>query len=327
MAHYDMIGIGIPFYDIVVPVPVSELERLDLKPGAAVSLPLATGMALAERYGSAAMCGGPAANTLAGAAALGMSCGHIGVLGGDAAGAATRSNLAQRGIDQLYKTAAGMTTPVIYVLVTPDGERSFIVFINNGEDLRPELLPERLETLSGMFYSQLKFLGRGGLTTLFEAPFRRARQHGAQVAYGLQSFNRHSKAAHAMHALVAETATIVIGNDEEMTEFLAGCDHAGSTHEMPGITPAIMLVRTRGRDGVEIRQRGTTIEARPPEAVTDIVDTIGAGDQFAAGFLCGIRHKLPLERCAAIGFRTAARILRQRGGQPPSGTDWRGLAL
>lgn len=315
--QYDIIGFGIAFYDMILSVPAAELQRLNLQPGASKQLPQTTCDALVAQYGATGMCGGPVANTLTGMAALGMKAAQVGAVGADAAGLATQENLRARGIDQFYQVRPETVTPVIYVLVTPDGERSFIYFINSGEDIRRSDIPKNITTLSRMFYSQLKFIGRGGLIPLFRDVFTAAREAGTDVVYGLQSFNRASSFASELRKLARDTATIIIGNDEEMTEFLAD----GQAY------PDKLLVRTRGKEGVEIISAGSSTHIEVPTKIENVVDTIGAGDQFTAGFIYGLQRNLPYEKCALIGFRTAAEILQQRGGQPQIGKNWAHLTL
>lgn len=321
---YELIAIGIPYLDQVINVPDSVIADYALPKGSTGEMPLADCQALAMTYGATACCGGPAANSLTGYAALGGRCAHYGVLVNDVAGDTTKKNFAARGIDHLHSSQRpNLSSPIIYALVTPDGERTFITFKNSAEDILPEEVPNNMGTLGKAILCQIRFIVRGGLLPLFAPVFADCRKAGHHVALSLQAFVSNRPYAPAMREVVNTYATIVFANEAELKEFFDTADTATALQAIPASNTTI-YVMTQGAKGVTVRTAsGCTFYASTP--APHIVDAIGAGDQFAAGFLFGLQRQWPMADCVALGQAAAREILGMVGGQPPVGTDWRHL--
>lgn len=321
---YDLIAIGIPYFDQVINVPDSVIAQYDLPKGGTGTMPLNACKALAQKYGAAECCGGPTANTLAGFTALGGRAAHVGVLANDHAGNITRANLAERGIAHLHDSVrAELTSPIIYALVTPDGERTFVTFKNSAEDILPHEVPQNMGTLGRALLCQIRFILRGDLLPIFGPAFNAARAAGHTVALSLQAFISDTPYSGAIRTAVNDYATLVFANENELKEFFQTTDARAALQDLPA-SNATVYVMTHGAKGVTVRTAtGCAFYTGIP--VDTVVDAIGAGDQFAAGFLYGLLHDLPVAESVALGQACAREILGIVGGQPPTGTSWQHL--
>lgn len=311
---YDVIGIGIPYVDRIVQIPFNIIDVIRDMSGKSDARNLLICQQLADQYGVVEICGGPISNTLTGMAALGARCGHIGVLGDDAAGQAAKQNLAARKIDQLYHSNENLHTPIVYAFVSPDGERHLAGFPNHAGKISNRNLPDTLD--AKIIFCHLRYLGRENLIPVFLPLFEQAKANGSKIVFGLQSFKRSNSYTPDLMELAHDFADIVIGNEEEVEEFIIAQQERSRA----------MIVRTLGDNGVDIIRNGNT-QNFATEKLDSIIDAIGAGDQFAAGFLYGVLNDWELDKSAALGAKTARDILQIRGGQPPVGRDWAKLFL
>jgi sugar/nucleoside kinase (ribokinase family) len=229
--------------------------------------------------------GGQAANVAAWAGALGATARLVAVRADDDAGVIVRGELAKRGVDVHGPT--GSRTGVVVSIVQPDGERTMASDRGSAPQLRPEdIEPDWLECdalhLSG--YSLL-------LEPIADAAERAAtlaRERGARVSVDLSSWTHIGRFRHAMHAAIGRIRPdVVFGNEREW--------------EAIGDIDAAVRVVKRGARGILV---GDDEHAALP---VDPIDTTGAGDALAAGFVVG---------GATLGLEAAARCVGRVGAMP-----------
>jgi sugar/nucleoside kinase (ribokinase family) len=267
--------------------------------------------------------GGSAANTAAGIASLGVRAGFIGKVKNDETGRLFAHDL--KAIDVHYDVAPaedGPATARSFILVTPDGERTMNTYLGACQNLTPEdVNPDTVQASSIVYLEGY----------LWDPPAAK------------EAFRKAVKIAHAAGNKVALTLSDAFCVDRYRDEFL-GLMRDGSLdilfaniHELqslygtsdPGTALAalreekVLGAVTRSAEGALVVSRGET-RAVPAFPVERVVDTTGAGDLFAAGFMAGLVRDLDLADCARLGGLAAAEIISHLGARPQA--DLRDLA-
>ncbi|MGE3769935.1 MAG: carbohydrate kinase family protein [Bdellovibrionales bacterium] len=321
---YDLITFDIPYLDYIVPVSFDDIQALGLPLGSSShKADLNDCLQLAARYGCRAMPGGALSNAAATAAALGHTCAHFGVTGPDEAGDTIRTNFAARGITDLYiRTDESTRSPFLYALLTPDNDRTFATFPGSGDTMLPENLPPELEKKGRIFFGLARVIVRSGADAFLGPLFAAARAQGATVAINLHASKAIDPFAARARDFTTRYGDIVIGNETEFSVYLDTNDPESELHK-PRYDDKT-YVMTRGSKDIFVRT-AEGVQTFPVTPCDQITDSIGAGDNFAAGFLSGILDGQPLEACIQRGHACASEILGIEGGQPPLGADWRHL--
>ena len=250
--------------------------------------------------------GGSAANTIHGLARLGVPSGFIGKVGRDELGSFFLEDMKQAGIaPHLLKSQTDSGRAI--ALVSPDSERTFATFLGAAVELSPEDLTPRL--FEGYQYLHLE----GYLIQnheLMKRAFELAREKGLQVSLDLASFNVVEANLDFLSTVVREYVDILFANEEEAQAF-TGKQPEAALDELANLCEtAIVKV---GKDGSFIK-RGTEKHRIKPIS-SKPVDTTGAGDAYAAGFLYGLVHHKGLDQCGSIGSVLAGKVIEEVGAK------------
>lgn len=311
--QYDVVGICKAYTDEWVRVSDADLSRLGLtKCGSRPANIDEIERILASLPPGRKIAGGPVANTIAGIANLGGWGAFIGKYGDDARGRIFQDDYRQRNVfmDKNKTVIKGGDTACCLVLVTPDGERSFITNQGVSMDLGVNDMPAGLLSSGQFVFFGLPFWHESHLPVLRHAA-RLARQ--ARKVINLQSYDPSIRSADFTRALLAEV-DIVIGN---RTEFQALSNNLGfaDSAELHAKWPhTITWCETSGGDGVHIR--GVEVHFIPTTPVATVTDTTGAGDAFAAGLLYGMARNWGWKKSALLGHRCATDIIVTEGARP-----------
>lgn len=314
-----IIGMGNALTDILVTLPDdSLLAELGLAKG---SMQLVD-FAFSERVLNAAsscrisvMSGGSAANTIHGLAKLGAECSFIGKVSDDRFGEIFGKDMRQASIDPiLFKD--GPQTGRAVALITPDSERTFATYLGSAVKLSADDLSLSLFEGSGYFHVE------GYLVqdhALIERALVLAKEAGLTTSLDLASFNVVAENLGFLQSIVSRYVDIVFANEEESRSFtgLAPEESALKIAEMCRVA----VVKT-GPKGSVVASDGRLLKIGPIDAKR--VDTTGAGDLYAAGFLYGIINGMPLEKCAEAGTLLAARVIEKIGAKIPD-ECWPGI--
>jgi sugar/nucleoside kinase (ribokinase family) len=194
-------------------------------------------------------------------------------------------------------------------LVSPDSERTFATFLGAAIELSAEHL------LSNIF-SKYDFLHIEGYLVqnhaLIETAVKLAKEAGLMVSIDLASYNVVEANKEFLHDIIEKYVDIVFANEEEAKAF-TGKDPDEALHEIGGKCK-IAVVKT-GREGSMVK-RGEDLHKIGIIAVTPI-DTTGAGDLYAAGFLYGLANDKPLQECGRIGALLAGNVIEFMGSKMP----------
>lgn len=318
-ARFDVVAIGNAIVDVIARADDALIAAEGLAKGSMRLIDAAEAARLYEAMGPAVeMSGGSAANTLAGMAALGRRCAFIGQVADDQLGGVFTHDLRTLGV--AYDTpplAGGAPTARCLILVTPDGQRTMNTFLGASHLLGREMIDEALIAVSDILYLE----GYLWDPPLSRAAMRRAidvaRAAGGKVAFTLSDafiIDRHGE---DFRALIAEGLfDILFANEVEICALAEETDFEAAVARIAPQVP--LLVVTRSEKGAIALTGGTRTEVKA-EPIDAVVDTTGAGDLFAAGFLAGHAEGRPVADCLTMGAVCAREIIAQVG--PRAQTD------
>jgi sugar/nucleoside kinase (ribokinase family) len=267
--------------------------------------------------------GGSAGNTAAGVAALGGRAGFIGQVAPDQLGQFYRHDLTAAGVEFITPAAdVGAPTARSMILVTPDGHRTMNTFLGAAQHLPASALDEEQIRNSAIIYLEGYLWDPETPRYAMVRAIEVAREAGRKVAFTLSDIfcvDRHRDGFNQL--LDGRRIDILFANQAEI-EALAGVAHLETA--VAAIAPKVdTLVVTRSEEGA-LALRGSDRADVPAEPIAKLVDTTGAGDLFASGFLVGEARGLGLERSLRLGAICAAEVIQHYGARPEA--DLRALA-
>ncbi|NUR12585.1 MAG: adenosine kinase [Bradyrhizobium sp.] len=267
--------------------------------------------------------GGSAGNTAAGVAALGGRAGFIGQVAPDQLGEFYRHDLTSTGVEFITPASdVGEPTARSMILVTPDGHRTMNTFLGAAQHLPSSALDEGQIRSSAILYLEGYLWDPETPRFAMVRAIEVAREAGRKVAFTLSDtfcVDRHRDGFNAL--LDGGKIDILFANQAEV-EALAGVAHLDSAVDAVRDKVEILVV-TRSEDGALATRGGERADVSA-EAIDKLVDTTGAGDLFAAGFLYGTARGRSLEQSLRLGAIAAAEVIQHYGARPE--TDLKALA-
>ncbi|HSI17678.1 MAG TPA: adenosine kinase [Sphingomonas sp.] len=259
--------------------------------------------------------GGSAANTVAGIAALGGKCGFIGQVAEDQLGDVFAHDIRAAGVSFTTAARAGEpTTARCLIFVTPDGQRTMNTFLGASQFLPASALDREMIASGAILYLEGYLWDpeepRGAMREAIDI----ARNAGRKVAFTLSDVFCISRHGGDFRKLMADgLIDIMFANENEILALMEVEDF--DTAVAQAATQVPLLVVTRSEKGAIAVSGGRTVAA-PAEPIDKVVDTTGAGDLFAAGFLRGQAQGWDLERSLKLGAICAAEIISHVGARP-----------
>lgn len=266
--------------------------------------------------------GSPGVNVVAGVALRGGNAALVGKIASDDHGDFIHKRLTGHGIDYtpVLSSNPDTATTGVLVLTTPDKERSFAFAAGAGMELSPEDVEETMIAQAKIVYlDSYLWLTENGKEAVHHAAAL-SKKSGGMVAVALNDANLIAQNRAGFQKMVAEHADILVGDAKEFMA-LFGTETLEETLEAVKACgcKAALTLGARGAWAIE-GEAATHVPALKIDS-DKIVDTNGAGDQFAAGFLYGIARGKPLEDCAKQGASWASDIIRHMGAEPQVGTN------
>lgn len=272
--------------------------------------------------------GGSAANTAVGVAALGGRACFVGKVADDALGRAFARDIRARGVTfatpaahpraaDEREPAAGPATGRSLVLVTPDGERSMSTYLGAAAQLTGDDLDPAEVAAASVLYLEGYLWDAPGGPALFEAARRAARRASREVAVTLSDPMCVERHRDALLSFVRSGVDVVFANEEEAIALYRASSFAAAAKAMAG--DVRLAVLTRGKKGCLIARGSERIAIEAAAAPIDVVDTTGAGDLHAAGFLYGYTQGTSLERAGRIAAICAGEVVCHAGTRPQTG--------
>ena len=312
----QVIAIGNAIVDVMAPCDDGLIERLGLVRGGMTLVDAARAHELYDAMGPAReISGGSAANTLAGLAALGSKCAFIGQVADDQLGEVFAHDIRAGGIAFETPARAGdPPTARCLIFVTPDGQRTMNTFLGASQFLPPAALNEAAIADAEVLYLEGYLWDPQEPRAAMRRAIAAAKDHGRKVAFTLSDafvIERHGADFRAM--IESGEIDILFANHIELAALTGHDDFHAGIDALKDKVP--MLVVTRSEKGAVAAHGGQLFEV-PAEPVAAVVDTTGAGDLFAAGFLHGHVDGRPVEECLRIGAICAAEVISHYGARP-----------
>jgi sugar/nucleoside kinase (ribokinase family) len=320
----DVLCIGNAIVDVISDATDAFLEQEGLTKGSMRLIDAEEAERLYSHMGPAReISGGSAANTAAGVAALGARAGFIGQVAPDQLGHFYRHDLTAAGVE--FTTPAtdfGVPTARSMVLVTPDGHRTMNTFLGAAQHLPPAALDERQIASAAILYLEGYLwdpeVPRNAMVRAIEV----SREAGRKVAFTLSDTFCVDRHRDGFTKLIDEGRIDILFANEAEILAMGGVPHLETA--IGSIKDKVeTLVVTRSEHGALATQRGERTQA-PAEPIEKLVDTTGAGDLFAAGFLTGQAQGLGLEQSLRLGAIAAAEVIQHYGARPEA--DLKALA-
>jgi sugar/nucleoside kinase (ribokinase family) len=315
-ARYDVVGIGNALVDVISHAGDDFIHRYELVKGSMTLVDRDRAVYLYRALGGAIeMSGGSAANTMCGVASFGGRAAYIGkVNSGDDLGEVFGHDLRAVGVSFHGGTgAAEEPTGRCIIVVTPDAERTMNTYLGVSSLLSPEDLDIDIIASGAVLYMEGYLFDRDDAKAAFRLAARTAHAHGRKVSLSLSDSFCVDRHRADFRALVADDVDILFGNRDELL----------SLYETTSFDDAVAAVRnestlavcTIGAEGCLVISADEVLHV-PARPVDNVLDTTGAGDLFAAGFLYGYTRQASLAECAAYGAVAAAEIISHVGPRP-----------
>jgi sugar/nucleoside kinase (ribokinase family) len=330
-SRFDVLGLGNAIVDVISTAEDDFLAAEGLRKGGMTLIDEARAEALYKAMGPATIVsGGSAANTLIGMASLGCTAAFIGKLKADEAGTAFAHDIRAAKVD--FSTPFANDGPAsgrCLVLVTPDGQRTMNTFLGACQDLSEADVDEDLVKQSAIVYLEGYLWDPPGAKAALTKAAKIARAAGRQVALTLSdSFCVDRYRDEFLGLIRSGFVQIVFANETELHSLYQTADFDTAATQLR--TENILGIVTRSEQGSVILTPGEVL-AVPAFPVDAVIDTTGAGDLFAAGFLAGLTKNKDLETCARLGALAAAEIIQHIGARPLANlgqlAEQNGLAL
>ena len=311
----DVVGIGNAIVDVIAHADEALIGELGLAPGAMTLIDAERAESLYRRIGPAIeSSGGSAGNTMAGIASLGGAGGYIGKVRDDLLGEVFRHDITAIGVRfDTPSATSGPGTARCLVLVTPDGQRTMATYLGACVDLAPEDIDAEVIGAAGVTYLEGYLFDPPRAQAAFRAAAAIAHRAGRRVALSLSDpfcVGRHRA---AFRELVAGEVDILLANEAEICSLYETQDFAAAAAAVRAAVAVAALTRSAAGSVVIAGGEAHSVAAVP---VGRVVDTTGAGDLYAAGFLYGLTRGLALPICGAVGSLCAAEIISHVGARP-----------
>ncbi|SDA27284.1 adenosine kinase [Sphingomonas sp. NFR15] len=313
---YDVVAIGNAIVDVLSQATDSFIVEAGMNKGsmALVFSPEEADALYAKMGPGIEASGGSAANTVAGIAALGGKCGFIGQVADDELGQIFAHDIRSVGIDFTTATRAGEpTTARCLIFVTPDGQRTMNTFLGASQFLPETALDREMIAAGAILYLEGYLWDPEEPRAAMRAAIEIARKAGRKVAFTLSDtfcIGRHG--ADFRDLMAKDLLDIMFANEAELLALMQTDDFDAAVAAAAAQVP--MLVVTRGAHGAIAVSGGQTVGVAA-EPVARVVDTTGAGDLFAAGFLHGQAQDLSVAESLRLGAICAAEIISHYGAR------------
>jgi len=315
-AKYDVLGIGNAIFDVLVKTDEGFLASHGMTKGSMALIDEQRAAAIYRDMGPATeMSGGSAANTIVGLASLGARTAYVGKIRDDQIGRMYAHDIRAAGVAFETRPASdGPATGCSYILVTGDGERTMNTYLGAAQDLSPadidsnEIAGARIVYLEGYLWDPKD------AKDAFVKASKIAHQADRQVALTLSdTFCVDRYRGEFVDLMRSGTIDLVFANEAELHSLYQTSDFDTALKQLRD--DAKLGVVTRSEKGCVVASRDGVI-AVPAFPIEEIVDTTGAGDLFAAGFLFGLVRDAGYENAGRLGALAAAEVIQHIGARP-----------
>jgi sugar/nucleoside kinase (ribokinase family) len=314
-ALYDVTAIGNAIVDVIARCSDEFLTDEGLTKGSMQLVSQERGASLYTRMGQAVeTSGGSAGNTVAGVASLGGRAAFIGKVADDQLGEIFAHDIQAIGVHfDVAPLLDGPSSGRSLINVTPDGQRTMCTFLGAANELTADDIDPALIENAAVVYLEGYLFDLVEARRAFAKAAGLARANSRTIAFTLSDAFVVERHREALHEFIRTQVDLVFANEAELLSLCQTDDFEAAAKQLA--SEVKIAVITRGADGSVVLAGGQTyrVAAAPIEKV---VDTTGAGDQYAAGFLFGLAHGRPFDICAKLGSLAAAEVISHVGPRP-----------
>ncbi|MBN8553167.1 MAG: adenosine kinase [Caulobacterales bacterium] len=312
---FDLCAVGNAIVDVIAPCDDAFLAREGLTKGGMMLIDEARAVSL---YGAMAAgmeaSGGSAGNTVAGAASFGGRAAYIGKVADDQLGEVYRHDM--RAIGAAFDTpdlVGGAATGRSLINVTGDGQRTMSTFLGAANQLMPDDIDADLVAASEILYLEGYLFDPADARAAFERAAEVAHAAGRRVAVTLSDTFVVDRWRSELLTFIAASCDIVLANEAELLSLFEETDFEAALARLRPLVQTAAVTRSEKGSVIVHGDERVEVAAYP---VDKVVDTTGAGDQYAAGFLLGLARGLPLAICGRLGSLAAAEVIEHWGPRP-----------
>jgi sugar/nucleoside kinase (ribokinase family) len=315
VAELDVVGIGNALVDVLSHAGEDFLRRHGLSKGTMQLVDEGRARDLYAAMGPGIeVSGGSAANTIVGVASLGGRAHYVGKVRNDQLGEVFSHDLRSMGVGYATSPATdGPSTGRCLIVVTPDAQRTMSTYLGASARLGPADVDKRLIERAQILYLEGYLFDPPEAQEAFRVAAGIAHAAGRKVALTLSDpfcVDRHRA---AFRDLLERHVDILFANEAEIRALYEVADFDAAVARVRGHCEVAALTRSASGSVVVGRDQVHLIKAEP---VAPVVDTTGAGDLYAAGFMVGLSRRLPLPACGRLGAIAAAEVISHVGARP-----------
>ena len=315
--QYDVLGIGNAIFDVFARIDDGFLTAQGMDKGSMALIDEARALKIYDAMGPATeMSGGSAANTIVGVASLGARAAYVGKVKTDQIGNLYTHDIRAAGVAFDTQAATdGPATGCSYILVTPDGERTMNTYLGAAQELGPADIDADAIASAAIVYLEGYLWDPANAKEAFVKASKIA--HGAKRRVALtlsDSFCVGRYRAEFLELMRSGTVDLVFANEAELTSLYETGDFDGAIGQLRN--DVALGVVTRSAKGCVVADKAGVV-AVPASPIAQLVDTTGAGDLFAAGFLVGlVRNPTDYQNAGKLGALAAAEVIQHIGARP-----------
>ena len=310
----DVVGIGNAIVDVLLQVDDSFLDEHKLIKGSMALINASQCRTLYKQLGNGLeVSGGSAANTVVGVSQLGGRAAYIGKISDDPLGRVFCDSMSSAGVKCFMGDAyKDMPTACCIVLVTKDAERTMNTFLGASVHLEPKNISENLIASAEVTYLEGYLWDSLEAREAFKKACFYAAKHFRKISLSLSDKFCVDRHRDALRSFIRNGVDILFGNEDEIISLYQAKNFDEAVIEAS--RDCKLLALTRGAQG-SLVVNGDSIYEIKAERTSKVVDTTGAGDLYASGFLYGITHGFDLSRSGRLGSIAAGQIITQYGAR------------
>jgi len=314
----DILGIGNAIMDIIAPVPDDFLSAQSIERGSMTLVDEPRALSLNGALQTAGelreIAGGSAANTMVGIAELGVRAGYVGKIGRDGVGERLAAGYRAAGVQfETMPTKSGTASARCMIAVTPDGQRSMSTFLGANADFSIADISKAQIARAKTIYLEGYLFDSDDQKAAYVRAAEIAQATGGQVALTLSDSFCVARHRAGFRQLAEHQTDILFANEDELLALFETDRLDTALDALSGMRPVVCV--TRGEKGSVI-QTNTRRHLVPAAPITKIIDTTGAGDQYAAGVLAGRAMGMDWADAGYLGSIAAAEVIQHYGARP-----------
>ncbi|ARP99248.1 adenosine kinase [Pseudorhodoplanes sinuspersici] len=314
--RYDVLGIGNAIVDVIARAEDDFLIKQNMQKGGMALIDESRAKSIYDAMGPATeSSGGSAANTIAGVASFGAKAAFVGKTRNDNLGQVFAHDIRALGVGfDTPHAADGPATACCYIMVTPDGERTMNTYLGAAQNLTPADIDPKQIGDAAITYLEGYLWDPPHAKEAFIKASKAAHDAGRMVALTLSDAFCVGRYRDEFLKLMRDnTVDLIFANEAELKSLYETADFDTAVSVLQ--KDAKLAVVTRSEKGCVVVSKDGT-KAVPAAPVENVIDTTGAGDLFAAGFLFGLAHGRDHVACGKLGALAAAEVIQHMGARP-----------